>query len=208
VPKLGVSLILTLCLPLAACGNHPVKVPDLSQTASPVGVRGFVSPGGDVAFSYPANWALVPRDPPGVATVASGGASATVWGYRTVSIVSTPQAAGLARDRFVASLKSRDPGFVITKTGLIQVFQAPAFEIEGQTRIGGQLLHIRSVHIFRGVGEYVVDMLADGPVFNRVNVQVFQPLLVSLRFYGRPPAATGGARGGSSPSASGPTTGR
>lgn len=201
VLKLGATLTLSLCLSLVGCGNQPVAVPDLNRTASPGGFsRVFVGIGGDVKFTYRTNWALIPRDPPGVATVASGGASLTVWAYRAVAKVKSNRAAVLARDRLLASLRRRDPSFVLTGASVYPFFGAAAVEIDGRATIGGRSLVVRSVHIYRGLGEYVVDMLGDPPVFNAVNVEVFQPLLLSLRLRGRPPLPNGSPRPGAPPS--------
>ncbi len=200
--KLVAALALTLVLGIAGCGNDPVPVPSLHATASPDGIKSFALPGGDVTFSYPANWALIAREPPGVATVASGGAQVTVWAYRTVSLVTNPATAAKALARLVASLKRRDPGFVVTKTDVTTVFQAPAVEIDGRSKIGGRPVAVRSVHIYSGVGEYVVDAFADPAVFDRADREVFQPLLVSLKVYGRPPLAVQGATAPGAPGAS------
>jgi hypothetical protein len=208
VPKLGAFLTLALCVPLAACGNKPVAVPDLGRTALPGPARSFAGTGGDVSFSYPGNWALISRDPPGVATVASGGASITVWAYRAVSKVGSLQAAAAARARLLASLRRRDPSFTPVRASQYRLLHDPAVEIDGMTEIGGRKLGVRSVHIYRGGAEYVVDMLADPAVFSAANSEVMQPLLVSLRINGRPPVPNGAPQHGAPPSPAATPTGR
>jgi hypothetical protein len=207
VLKLGAISSLSLCLVAGGCGNTPVALPDLGRTAFPAKLRAFAAPGGDVTFSYPQNWALIPRDPPGVATVASGGASITVWAYRAVAVVKTISEVTRARDRLLASLK-RDPSFTVLGASVYPLFRVPAVEIDGRTEIGGRRLGVRSVHVYRGSGEYVVDMLADPTAFNAANIEVLQPLLLSLRVFGRPPVSNGAPLGGGSPSPAAAPAGR
>jgi hypothetical protein len=195
------TVLLCCCLALAACGSHRAQPPKLDVTAPPATAVPYTSPGGDVSFSYPENWAIQGRDAPGVATISTGGASATIWAYRSVSLVVDPKSAQQALQRFLASVKKRDPGFQVISTDVTTVFQRPAFEVLGTTVIQDRPTKVRSVHAFNGVGEYVLDMLADPDKFDEINQTVFGPLLVSWKFFGNPPSADEGAAGASSPTA-------
>jgi hypothetical protein len=199
--RLAATIAPACCLGLVACGSHGVSPPNLDVTPAPAAVTPYEEPGGDVTFSYPGNWLPQPRAAPGVVTVSTGSASLTIWAYRTVAVVPNEAAAAAARDRFVTSLTRRDPQFVLTSTGLITVFEAPAFEIRGTTSIDGHPTEVRSVHIFRGLAEYVVDMLSDPDQFATTNTEVFQPLLETLHFFGRPAAAAAQAAAPASPTA-------
>jgi hypothetical protein len=193
------TVLLCCCPALAACGSRRAEPPKVDLTAPPAKAVPYTSPSGDVSFSYPENWAIQGRGAPGVATVSTGGASATIWAYRSVSLVVDPATAQQALQRFLASLKERDPSFAVTSTDVTTVFQRPAFEVQGTTVIQERPTRVRSVHAFNGVGEYVLDMLADPDKFDEINRTVFEPLLVSWKFFGNPPAAEEGAGGTSSP---------
>ncbi|MDX6615575.1 MAG: hypothetical protein QOD60_666 [Solirubrobacterales bacterium] len=195
------TVLLCCCLALAACGSRRGEPPKLDVTAPPAKAAAYTSPSGDVSFSYPENWAVQPRAAPGVVTVSTGGASATIWAYRSVSLVADPKAAQQALQRFLASLKTRDPNFVVSSTAVTTVFQRPAFEVQGTTVIQGRPTEARSVHAFIGVGEYVLDMLADPDKFDEINRTVFSPMLVSWHFLGNPPSPDQAAGGSSSPTA-------
>jgi hypothetical protein len=195
------TVLLCCCLALAACGSRRAEPPKLDVTATPAPAVPYSSPSGDVTFSYPENWAIQGRAAPGVATISTGGASATIWAYRSVSLVVDPTTTQQALQRFLASLKKRDPSFKVTSTDVITVFQRPAFEVQGTTVIQGRPTTVRSVHAFNGVGEYVLDMLADPDKFDEINRTVFEPLLVSWKFFGNPASAEEGAGGASSPTA-------
>jgi len=186
--KLAPALI--ACLGLAACGTHPPEVPDVAETpATPTTYTNFTSPSRDVRFKHPDNWPLVPRPAPGVATVASGGASVTVWAYAATSPVVDNAQAQAALGRLLASLKRRDPGFRVTQAGLTTGYEGPAVQIEGATKIRGRPVRVRSVHVWVGAGEYVIDALAAPEAFQFAERAAFQPLLKSLRLGGQPTGA-------------------
>jgi hypothetical protein len=195
------TVLLCCCLALAACGSRRGEPPKLDVTAPPAKAVPYTSPSGDVSFSYPENWAIQARGAPGVATVSTGGASATIWAYRSVSVVVDARSAQQALQRFLASLKTRDPSFEVSSAAVTTVFQRPAFEVQGTTVIENRPTRVRSIHAFNGVGEYVLDMLADPAKFEEINRTVFDPMLVSWHFLGNPPSPDQAAAGSSSPTA-------
>lgn len=196
------TVLLCCCLGLVACGSRRAEPPKIDATVvTPGKVVPFSYPGGDVTFSYPSNWVLQPRTPPGIATVSTGGGSATMWAYRSVALVTDEVADNAAMKRYLVSLKERDPGFQVESAGLLLVFEKPGFEVRGTTEVNGRPTKVRSVHIFNGVGEYVADMLADPSKFDEIDRTVFQPLLLSWRFYGRPPGASDAGSSAQSPTA-------
>ena len=176
---------LAVCLCLSACGTHPPRVPDLSKPAAPGGYTTYAAPNGDVSFSHPVTWAATPRTPPGVATVASGGASVTVWSYTATTPVLDAAAARQAMARLLASLKKRDPAFEVAGASVVPGLGGPAVQIAGRTKIQGRPVRVRSVHIWKAAGEYVIDGLADPAAFAEANKIAFEPLLKSLKVGGR-----------------------
>ncbi len=200
--KRAAALICVLILAVAAagCGSERGEAPELSETASPEGFQQYVLPGGDVTFPYPTNWALIQRGAPGVATVASGGASVTLWGYISAAGVESVAAARGAQQRLVASLEQRDPNFKLSKANATTIGGSPAVVIEGTTVIAERPVRVRSVHLYRGAAEYVVDAFADPDVFERADREVFAKLVNGLRFRGQPQGA------GSTPEANDPGT--
>ncbi len=185
--KLAAALI-SACLTLAVtgCGAERAEPPDLGQTEAPGAAVPYASPSGDVAFSYPVNWTLVPKQPPGTATVASGDASITVWAYQSVAGVTDPGSAGLARRRLLKSLQGRDPSFKVTSSRVRQVAGAPAVEIRGTGQIGGAPVQVRSLHLYVGRGEYVIDAFAPPEAFADLESTVFEPFISSVVVKGNP----------------------
>ncbi|MFN2612560.1 MAG: hypothetical protein ABR536_04220 [Solirubrobacterales bacterium] len=191
--KPGSLIVVLLCAGLVGCGSTRAKEPEISSTpAAPTSFETFTLTGGDVSFPYPADWHLERRQPPGVATAATGGASFTVWAYRSQVLVADPASQARALKDLITSLKGRDPGFQLQSVTQQQRFGTPAFEIIGMTTINGHRVKVRSDHIYRGRGEYVVDQIADPAQFSRVNTEVFEPLLAGIRLLGDPPAPQGG----------------
>lgn len=179
------------CAPLAGCGAERTPIPPLDRPASPRGERAFRGDGGDggdVRFRYPANWALVEGEPPVVAHVLSGPAVLTVWAYRRGAAPATLAQARLARRNLVAAVERRDPTFDLEASRLGTVAGARAVELSGRGTIGGHRVRIRSVHVYKRRGEYVVDAYAP-PARAAVLGRVLGPLVRSLRLRGRPPAA-------------------
>lgn len=185
----ALTCALLVALAAAGCGSERGEAPELGETAGPEAFQQFVLPGGDVTFPYPSNWALIQRGAPGVATVASGGASATVWAYRSAASVGSVAAAQGAKDRLVASLEQRDPKFKLSNARATTIAGTPAVVIEGATEIAGRPVRVRSVHLYRGPAEYVVDAFADPKVFARADREVFAKLVAGLRFGGQPQAS-------------------
>jgi hypothetical protein len=183
----ALALAGALALGFTGCGAERGTAPDLPTTAvDPGKVELFVQEGEDVTFSYPQNWHFQERRPPGVATVATGGAEITVWAYRSQSTVVTVEDAAEAMDRYLASLKERDPAFRVQKSKTVSTATAYGFEVIGRTEISGRKVRVRSVHVYRGRGEYVVDAISDPEQFAEVNTEVMQPLLQSTFFVGFP----------------------
>lgn len=183
-------LVVLACFGLGACGSERGRAPAISTTAaSPDGVKTFTEFGDDVSFTYPANWALVTRKTPGVATISSGGASATVWAYRAQGLVVTPEDQLAAQQRILASLKRRDPAFQLQSATLESRFGSPGVQVLGSTTISGHEVRIRSSHFWAGLGEYVIDQIADPAQYPVVNREVFEPMLAGIEFHGHPIAA-------------------
>jgi hypothetical protein len=58
-------------------------------------------------------------------------------------------------------------------------------EVVGEQRIAGGTLRTRSLHVYRGQGEYVLDMLAPVHDFPRMDRSFFSPAVRSLEVSGK-----------------------
>ncbi len=174
LPMLATALIVALTL--SACGAERGQPPSLEQAPAKPGMFFKTKLAkGDVSLAYPHTWDLNVLRPPGVATTASGDASLTVWAYPAVSVVIDNATRKAALGRLLASLKKRDPSLKVTRTSSLEVDGAPALEIRGLDERGGRRIAVRSVHVYKGAGEYVVDALADRRFFVRTNRRGLRP---------------------------------
>jgi hypothetical protein len=173
-------------LGLAACGNDRTEPADLFTPKPPVGKREARFPQAGMRFSAPANWPLERRADPGVFSLASGQAVVAGWAYRRREpLPRTSQDVRQASERLVEDVRERDPRFLVRAADSRRVDGNPAVEIRGEQEISRRRLRTRSVHVFRGEVEYVLEALAPPDEFARVNREVFEPLLRSLSVSGR-----------------------
>ncbi|MSO41635.1 MAG: hypothetical protein EXQ70_07055 [Solirubrobacterales bacterium] len=179
-----------LALILGACGAQPQEPPSVNLPPEKANRFFRVALADrDVSLAYPRSWLQTPGKPPQVVTITSGTASLAVFAYPAVSVVIDDSTQKAAEERLLASLKRRDPALEITDTTRAEVDGAPALEIRGLEVRGGRRIGVRSVHVYKGAGEYVIDALADRDVFNRTDRDVFDPVIDRIRFGGDPPGA-------------------
>lgn len=178
-----IALILVLpALMLAACGNDRTLAPDVSTVGPPLGKSPATYPKAGITFEAPTGWNLGAGTDPLVATVQTGRATVGIWRYpRTEPLPKTDAELQAARDALLAAAKARDATFTALKSTVLRLDGKRAVQIRGNETIEGQRRMVRSTHVYAGGAEIVVDAIAPGPDFRRVDAQVFRPLLQSLR---------------------------
>ena len=114
------------------------------------------------------------------------GAVVSALAYRRKEPVPRSQA-GLrqARTRLVRAARSRDPRFRLQSARVVRVAGAPGVEVVGTQTLSGGRLQIRSVHLFKGSAEYVLELIAPRRDFGPVDRTVFSPMLRTLELTGR-----------------------
>jgi hypothetical protein len=126
-------------------------------------------------------WQARPGRAPLVTSFTSGQGSISIFRYpRIEPLPRTRAELGAATDQLVAAAKARDPSFRETRRSRTRVDGARAIVVRGTERVAGQLREVRSTHIFTRGAEVVVDAFAPPGQFDRVDEQVFRPLLRSL----------------------------
>ena len=70
-----------------------------------------------------------------------------------------------------------------------QVDGSRAIELVGRQTISQSRLSTRSLHVFEGKGEYVIEMLAPVRQFDRLDKQLFDLIRDSLEVTGKVPRA-------------------
>lgn len=184
--------VLALAPALTACGNQRAEPPDLAQLGKPGDEQRFTAPDDSVSFRYPASWVASGALPPTVASLGSGSALATVYAYRRQDLGTDPAAVEASRKRLIASLRERDPGFAIDRTRITTIDGSPAVEVRGRGAIAGKPVRTRSVHVYKGSVEWVIDAYATPARFAAANRIGFAPMLASIDLASRLPRTPAG----------------
>ena len=178
--RVGIALITSLVL--AGCGSSKKEPPSTTQVTT--GQSGNVTvsvPEAGVSFKAPGAWRRQKGKPPLVYAVQTGQATLALWRYpRTEQLPVTHKALQAAKEALVRQIRKRDPTFKVTKAKLLHVGPKRAVQVLGTGAIAGNRRTIRSTHIYTEKAEFVVDAYAPPTVFDRVDKQVFAPLLDSL----------------------------
>jgi hypothetical protein len=182
---LGLVAIATAVF-LSACGNERGTPPDLAKPIDPHGFHKFRSTNGDIDMPAPDDWSVSAGVPPAVVTYASGEAAIAVWAYPRSVVPKTGADLRVAKRLLLRSLRKRDRSLKLTTDEVTKVNGTAAIELEGRGKIARHPVRIRSVHLYEGKGEYVVDAYADPRQFRRANRSVFSRIIGGIRVGGDP----------------------
>ena len=179
-------LLLLACIPLlAACGEEPDDPPAVFKVKAPRGekVEEFTEAG--MTLTRPANWRLRRRDAPGVFELASGEAIIAGWAYpRDEPLPDTDADMEAAKDRLVDAIRERNSDYRVRSAVVTEIAGARAIDVEGEQVLSRRALRTRSVHLFLGDVEYVIEAIAPPADFALVEERVMAPLLDSLEVSG------------------------
>ena len=186
--RVPVCAALVLASLLGACGTERARVPDpnsMLPDSKTIRTVDFPRAGLSVRVQRPIG--LVRRRPPEVFRFSlASGAIVSVLAYpRKESVPRSPSALREARRRLVAAVRKRDPTFRVAGARVVRVAGASGVEVVGTQSLSGGRLETRSVHLFKGKGEYVLELIAPRTDFGPADTQVFSPMLRSLELTGR-----------------------
>jgi hypothetical protein len=181
-------LLLTLlaCLPLlTACGERQEAVRDVFAVKAPRGAERTLFRDAGMTLERPGNWKLRRRAAPGVFELLSGQAVVAGWAYpRTEPLPESAAQLESAKNRLVGAIEERDPRYRVREARVTEVAGAPAIAVLGRQVISRRRLRTRSVHVFAGSVEYVIEAIAPPRSFARADRGVLRPLLASLELEG------------------------
>ena len=183
--RLALPVLACLCLLAAGCGKWREPAPHPFTVKSPKGERTEEFLRAGMTIVRPRNWNINRRSAPGVFELVSGEATVAGWAYqRAEDLPETPEQLDAAKGRLVDAVEERDPDFELESAEVTEVAGSPAIEVEGEQSIAKRRLHTRSVHVFKGDVEYVIDALAPPRDGELVDGQVLEPLLGSIELEG------------------------
>lgn len=178
----GVGTVLLLC----GCGNSRTPVPQVRAPALPGGFRVVNLPSAGARLSVPRSWILLGTHSRLLLVLdTSGGAVIALWRYPVEGL--TPQGVGQlarARQRLIASARSRDPFMHVLSSSLARISGRPAITLMADERIGTAERRVVSTHVFTRSEELVLEEYAPFQVFRRVDQTAFSPVLDSLQVSG------------------------
>ena len=187
----GLPLLLCAAL-LAACGEEPDDPPPVFAVQAPRGEESADFPDAGMSLTRPSNWRLRRQEDPEVFELVSGEAVVAAWAYpREEPLPLTDAELEGAKDRLVDAIRERDPDYEIQFAATTQVAGAPAIEVTGEQVISRRALRTRSVHVFEGEVEYVIEAIAPPNEFRLVDERVLTPMLDSLVLTGEITEDTG-----------------
>jgi hypothetical protein len=189
---LALLAIPALAVASAGCGNERNQPTGLAQLGAPVSLVNFTAPSGDVSFGRPSTWSVGGGNLPEIAQMSSGSAVATVYGYPRTDLSLSQAGAEAARQRLLASLRERAPSFEVLSSRVREVDGAQAVEIIGRGTIAGHPVMTKSVHVYKGAAEYVIDAYSRPKVFRQAESEAFNPLLATIRLGGFPEGPVSG----------------
>ena len=179
--------VAALAYVLGACGAERANRP--STTVRPGDPTRRVSyPRVGLSLALPRNAFAQRRRSPGVFRAPVGQSFVAAFAYRrSEQLPRNRRELEAARRRLVREVNGRSRAFRLLSSRRTRVAGAPALELVGDQTIARSRLRTRSLHVFKGRGEYVIDMLAPVSEFPASNRNFFSPVVRSLRVTGRIP---------------------
>ena len=179
-------LLVSLLAAAAAtgCGAERTEAPNVGvRPGEPT--KEVRYPGAGITAAVPARFRAVDRPRPGVFRVVIADAVIAAHAYRRKEQLPRSTAAlGRARRGLVAEVRRRDGDFELESSRVTEVDGARAVELRGDQTLGQERVRTRSVHVYKGSAEYVLELIAPSARFAELDRNAFSPMLRSLELTG------------------------
>ncbi len=178
-------LLCLLCAGLAGCGND--RPPVVASAPPPSGhTREFRSDRAGLKVSLPANLNVAQSRAPAVFQATLGEPFVACFAYaRREQLPRDAKELDAARLRLARATRSRDAGYHLTASRAIEVNGARAVELTGEQTLARRRVTIRSLHVFKGDAEYVIEIVAPSAGFARFDRGVTPVMKRTLQVTGR-----------------------
>lgn len=176
--------IVAAALVVSGCGSDPQRPPDVGTPGPPGALTALDLPQQGVKLQVPGAWKSEPAPAGGplLATYTSGRATIAVWRYpRTEPLPKTKSDLEATRDSLVAAVKARDPQYTVNSTRILRGSSRRGVEIIGTGTNSGFPRRARSLHLFGGGAEVVLDQYTTPDFFAQIDGDVFRDVASSLR---------------------------
>lgn len=173
-------------LPVAGCSESRPPVATGPLTPSPQS-RSHEFPRVGLTLDLPRNMQLtrLPRLP-GVFRAGLAQPFVSAYAYRRAEqLPRTARELRDARRRLVRTTRGRDSGYKLERSRTTEVDGARTVELLGEQTLGRTRLRIRSLHVYRGGAEYVIEVAAPVRLFARFDRAVTPVIERTLDVTGR-----------------------
>jgi len=135
----------------------------------------------------PANLQVVAADrPPAVFRATLGQPFVSSYAYRRKEqLPRDAKELDDARKRLATAVRRRDAGYRLASARSTEVDGARAVELVGEQTISRRRVRVRSLHVFKGEAEYVVEIVAPSAGFSRFDRRLTPLVKRTLKVTGR-----------------------
>ena len=172
--------------PATGCGNERAGSANVFDAPGEEGSQRLRYPAAGLAMVLPKAYVVNRAEPPQVFRASLEDAFVSSFAYRREEqLPTTTDQLRTARNRLVDAAKKRDRSFRLSSSKLTRVAGAPAIELLGEQMISMGRLRLRSLHVYKGSAEYVVELGAPVSDFRRLDRSTFPGVRRTLKLTGR-----------------------
>jgi hypothetical protein len=182
-----VALALTSALlPIAGCGNDRVESGSLFDVPTGRVAQTLRYPDAGLTVAMPKEFSVKPAAAPQLFRASLNAAFVSSFAYRREEQLPKTRAdLEAARRRLVGTVKKRDKTYRLKRSRVTRVAGAPAIELLGDQTIFKGRLRLRSLHVYKGNAEYVIELVAPVAAFGRLDRSTFPGIRRSLKISGK-----------------------
>jgi hypothetical protein len=179
------ALAVLLAAAFAACGRDRQGSRELRFEPSERTVVASY-PRAGMSFRRPANMLFQDTAPPGVFRGFTSDGFLAGFAYRRAEqLPRSRRELETARRRLERASRRRSSSFRLLRSRSTRVAGAPAVELVGDQEISSGRLRTRSVHVFKGSAEYVLELAVPVGEFERLDSAIFPLVRDTLKVSGR-----------------------
>jgi hypothetical protein len=178
---LGLAVLLA-----GGCGNERVQSGSLFDAKPGKVSHALAYPAAGLKVQVPKEFDVKDSTAPELFRASLNASFISGFAYRrTEQLPRTRDELAAARRRLVDAAKRRDGSYRLRSGTLTSVDGAPAVELLGDQTIFKGRLRLHSLHVYKGNGEYVVELVAPVAAFPRLDRSSFPGIRRSLKVTGK-----------------------
>ena len=177
-------LPVAVAIAFAGCGNQVKPVSSQAPTPSKE-TRSLDYPRAGLTLSLPAELEVAKVGPPGVFRAGVGSGFLSAFAYRRKEqLPRTDTELEDARRRLVDAAEERGDDYDSVSSSTTEIGGSKAVELVGDQTISRARLRTRSLHVYEGRAEYVIELAVPIEDFDRLDRAVLAPIEASLEVTG------------------------